>query len=389
MSNNFLSNEKLNTFNQKSLQSFNELKMPTKKDRPWRYTDVKHLDLETFDLSNSDCKVNIENDSQSGVNIDSFKIDKIKNEIKLFSEYIGTTNAMNVDKFSVANDAFWNHGILIHSVKNAVIEEMINIEINADNVAALPRIIIIAEENSEINIQINSSSIALTKLVIASVEVIARKSSRIKLFFVSNFEKSTEEFLYIRSKVEDNADLEIGLLPIEGKLFKHTIENSLIGKGSNASIRGFALGNENQHFDFVTIQDHVGIKSTSKVDIKSVLGDFARNIYYGITRVEESASDAQAEQSNRNLLLSSNAKADSDPVLEILTSQVIKCGHAATVGPIDADALYYLQSRGLTKLESTKLLVAGSYNQTFENMHLNNIQEKFLNQINDKLELIK
>jgi len=51
--------------------------------------------------------------------------------------------------------------------------------------------------------------------------------------------------------------------------------------------------------------------------------------------------------------------------------------------------LYYLQSRGLTKLESTKLLVAGSYNQTFENMHLNNIQEKFLNQINDKLELIK
>ncbi len=96
MSNNFLSNEKLNTFNQKSLQSFNELKMPTKKDRPWRYTDVKHLDLETFDLSNSDCKVNIENDSQSGVNIDSFKIDKIKNEIKLFSEYIGTTNAMNV-----------------------------------------------------------------------------------------------------------------------------------------------------------------------------------------------------------------------------------------------------------------------------------------------------
>jgi Fe-S cluster assembly protein SufD len=206
---------------------------------------------------------------------------------------------------------------------------------------------------------------------------------------VSNFEKSTEEFLYIRSKVEDNADLEIGLLPIEGKLFKHTIENSLIGKGSNASIRGFALGNENQHFDFVTIQDHVGIKSTSKVDIKSVLGDFARNIYYGITRVEESASDAQAEQSNRNLLLSSNAKADSDPVLEILTSQVIKCGHAATVGPIDADALYYLQSRGLTKLESTKLLVAGSYNQTFENMHLNNIQEKFLNQINDKLELIK
>ena len=91
----------------------------------------------------------------------------------------------------------------------------------------------------------------------------------------------------------------------------------------NASIKGFALGDDDQHFDFVTIQDHIGEKSTSHVDIRSALGDSSRNVYYGITRVEESALDAEAEQSNRNLLLSSNAKADSDPVLEILTSHVI------------------------------------------------------------------
>jgi len=269
MSKNFLSNEKLNKFNQKSVQSFNEFKMPTRKDRPWRYTDVNHIDLDTFDLSNASCKVNITNNNQSGINVDSFEISQMEDNIKLFPNHIGVTDAINTDKFSLANDAFWNHGLLIHSDKNAVTEEIINIDMIADSIAALPRIIIVAEENSEINIQINSSSVKMTQLVISSVEVIAHKSSRIKLFFVSNFDQDTEEFLYIRSKVEDNADLEIGLLPIDGKLFKHTIENSLIGKGSNASIRGFALGNERQHFDFVTIQDHVGSKSTSKVDIKS------------------------------------------------------------------------------------------------------------------------
>ena len=192
--------------------------------------------------------------------------------------------------------------------------------------------------------------------------------------------------MYVRGNLEQNADVELGLLPISGKLFKHTIENSIVGEGANASIKGFALGGDDQHFDFVTIQDHIGKRSTSHVDIRSALGDSSRNVYYGITRVEESALDAEAEQSNRNLLLSSNAKADSDPVLEILTSHVIKCGHAATVGPLDHDAVYYLQSRGLSSKEATKLLVSGSFSETFSNMPFNDITDTLLSVINKKLE---
>ena len=81
----------------------------------------------------------------------------------------------------------------------------------------------------------------------------------------------------------------------------------------------------------MTLQDHVGPRTTSDVEIKAALAGASRSIYYGITRVGEGAAGAEANQQNRNLLLSDRSKADSDPVLEILTADVIRCGHGATV----------------------------------------------------------
>src|SRR5690606_24299183 len=122
-----------------------------------------------------------------------------------------------------------------------------------------------------------------------------------------------------------------------------------------------ALGDGKQHFVFVTLQDHIGPKTTSDVEIKTALAGASRSIYYGVTRVEETASGAAAEQENRNLLLSQHSKADSDPVLEILTNEVIRCGHGATVGPVDHEALFYLSSRGLDRRQALTLLVAGFF----------------------------
>ncbi len=102
------------------------------------------------------------------------------------------------------------------------------------------------------------------------------------------------------------------------------------------------------------------------MEIKAALAGASRSVYYGITRVEETAAGAEANQQNRNLLLSEHAKADSDPVLEILTADVIRCGHAATVGPVDAEAMFYLQSRGLERRAALQLLVSGFFQSVAE-----------------------
>ncbi len=104
-----------------------------------------------------------------------------------------------------------------------------------------------------------------------------------------------------------------------------------------------------------------------------------------MTRVEETAAGAAAEQENRNLLLSGHAKADSDPVLEILTSEVIRCGHGATVGPVDSDALFYLQSRGLDERSALQLLVAGFFQSVAGRIPLTGLDEELAAVVHAKL----
>ena len=80
-------------------------------------------------------------------------------------------------------------------------------------------------------------------------------------------------------------------------------------------------------------------------------------VYYGLTRVGLGAKNADANQENRNLLLSKTAKADSDPVLEILTNDVIRVSHGATAGPVDQEQLFYMQARGIPYGEAESMLV--------------------------------
>ncbi|HTE83175.1 MAG TPA: SufD family Fe-S cluster assembly protein, partial [Dehalococcoidia bacterium] len=94
--------------------------------------------------------------------------------------------------------------------------------------------------------------------------------------------------------------------------------------------------------------------------------DRAQSAYYGVVRVGPEARGSDANQENRNLLLSEHAKADSDPILEILTAEVVRCGHGATVGPVDEEQLFYLQCRGLPREEAQRLLVEAFFTSVIQ-----------------------
>jgi Fe-S cluster assembly protein SufD len=168
-------------------------------------------------------------------------------------------------------------------------------------------------------------------------------------------------------------------------VFKQAVESVLDQEGGRSFIRGVALGDGDQHFDFVTLQDHVAARTISDVEIKSALAGSSRSIYYGVTRVGEGAAGGEAMQTNRNLLLSDSSKADSDPVLEILTADVARCGHAATVGPVDREALFYLQSRGLDYRTALQLLVAGFFQSAITGIEYDDVGEKLAAIVESKL----
>ena len=110
--------------------------------------------------------------------------------------------------------------------------------------------------------------------------------------------------------------------------------------------------------DFRTMQDHAAPRTTSDLLFKGAVGDTANSVYTGLIRVRPGAAGTNAFQTNRNLVLSEGAHADSVPNLEIEENDV-KCSHASAVGPVDEDQQYYLESRGVPTDVAERLIVLG------------------------------
>ncbi len=135
-------------------------------------------------------------------------------------------------------------------------------------------------------------------------------------------------------------------------------EALLSGKGAEARMRGAYVGSEASLYDLRTLQNHTGKSTFSDLMFKAVNFGSAKSVFQGLIRVSPEAAQANAYQLNRNLLMSSEARADSIPKLEILVDEV-RCTHGASAGKPDPNALFYLRSRGISEKDATRLIVEG------------------------------
>ena len=359
-------------------RAFDATPMPTTMLRPWKYTDVSDLVIEAH--APVEPALTIEATAPAGAYAGSLRAAIAGDEGDAVRERLGSVAAATEGRFQAANAAQWSDGVYVRLPQGAQFETPILVTIDASAVAAgsaiYPRLLIDAGAASEATIVLRFRSSDAPLLVSNVIEVIADADSRVRVLMDGRWGAETREFTTARSRIGRGADVQIASLAIGGLIVKQTVEALIEGEGANSTIRGVALGDAQQHFDFVTLQDHIGPKSTSDVEIKAALAGASRSIYYGVTRVEVSAKGSQANQTNRNLLLSRKSKADSDPVLEILTSDVIRCGHAATVGPVDEEALFYLQSRGLSRRSSFQILVAGFFQSVIEDIPVHGLAEE-------------
>ena len=120
------------------------------------------------------------------------------------------------------------------------------------------------------------------------------------------------------------------------------------------------LGDGTQVHDIRTLQDHVAPRTTSELLCQGAVAGTSRSVYSGLIRVHRGAVRSDARQTNHNLVLSEGAHADSVPNLDILENDV-SCSHASTVGPVDEDQMYYIESRGVPPEEAEGLIVRGFF----------------------------
>jgi Fe-S cluster assembly protein SufD len=147
----------------------------------------------------------------------------------------------------------------------------------------------------------------------------------------------------------------------------------LIGAGANAQVNGVMFSEGRQHLCYHTLQHHEAPDCQSDLLYKGALQDDSRIVWRGMIKVDPAAQKTDGYQRNDNLILNPQARADSIPGLEIEADDV-RCTHGATTGRVDDEQIFYCQSRGLTRKEAVRMIVAGFFQQVTDRITIESVR---------------
>ena len=317
--------------------------------------------------------------------------DAIEMRPELVERYLATEAVPPEEgKFQALNASLWTDGIFLFVPRGVRLELPVRVTrwISGGGTAAFSRTLIVAEEGSQVSYvdEVLSDDLESQSLVSSAVEVIAGNGAQVQYVSLQRlgrgaFHQSAQRTLASRDATLDTLNVSVG-----ASVARVDLNARLLGPGANSDMLGLYFGDDDQHFDHNTSQDHVADHAASDLLYKGALDDASRSVFRGIIRVHPGAQRTDAYQTNRNLLLSEDARADSLPNLEIEADDV-RCSHGATVGQLDEEALFYLMSRGLKKAQAERLVVLGFLGEVLSRLPLGGVVEKVTRVIEEKLVL--
>jgi len=160
---------------------------------------------------------------------------------------------------------------------------------------------------------------------------------------------------------------------------------SVDGRDGRSEILSAYLGDGSQVHDIRTLQDHEAPRTTSELLCQGAVAGHSRSVYSGLIRVHRGAVRSDARQTNHNLVLDEGAHADSVPNLDILENDV-KCSHASTVGPVDEDQRYYIESRGVAPEVAEGLIVRGFFDAIIDRGPVPELTSLLEREVHDRLD---
>jgi Fe-S cluster assembly protein SufD len=197
-------------------------------------------------------------------------------------------------------------------------------------------------------------------LVVPVTEVQVGDGATLSYVSVQALGPATWQLGYQVSRIGSDASLRSFAVALGGDFARLRTDSELAGQGGTSELRAAYLGRDDQMLDFRTLQDHAAPRTTSDLLFKGAVADRAHSVYSGLIRVHRGAVRSDAMQTNNNLVLDEGAHADSVPNLDIEENDV-RCSHGSTVGPVDEEQRYYLESRGIDPETAERLIVAGFF----------------------------
>jgi len=217
------------------------------------------------------------------------------------------------------------------------------------------------------------------------VEILVSQNASLKFIELQSWGEHVWNFSHERAQVHRYGNIEWIFGAMGSHVTKNFTDLDLIGEGATGKVTGFYFADGVQHFDHDTQQNHLAPQTTSDLLYKGALKDKSYSVWQGMIYVSPHAQKTDGYQANRNLTLSPLARADSIPGLEILANDV-RCTHGVTVGKVDAEQMFYLQSRGISKKDGERLIIEGFFDPIMQRIPFESMRSRFQNAIYRKLE---
>lgn len=202
-------------------------------------------------------------------------------------------------------------------------------------------------------------------LVVPVTEVAVGRDATLRHAVVQDLDASATTVGSLVVTVDDNGTFDGWVAALGADWARLRMDCRLVGRGATGNLAALYTGTGDQMHDLRTFQDHVGRDTSSQLTFKGSVDDRSHAVYTGLIRIQPNGRGSNAVQSNRILTLSDDAWAESVPNLEIEQNDV-RCAHASTVGPVDADQRFYLESRGVPSDVAERLIVAGFFDEILE-----------------------
>jgi len=280
--------------------------------------------------------------------------------------------------FARFHAAFWTGGLFCYVPAGVEVSKPLlsSVAISKGGVASLHHTLVVAEENARVKvIEEYTGGGAGPVLSVPVVEVYAGPGAKIEFAAVQSWQRQVTELVTRRAWIERDADVQLVSAAMGGKLTKAFVGGTLAGEGANANLYGCYFPEAGQHVDTTTLQDHRVSNGTSDLLFKGALYERARSIFRGVVRVHPGAQQTDAYQTNNNLLLGDEARADSMPVLEIRADDV-RCSHGATLAHLKDEELFYLRTRGLDRETAQRMVIAGFFEPILDHIPLASLRQK-------------
>ncbi len=295
-------------------------------------------------------------------------------------ESLGRTGPAH-DAFGELHDAFVADVVLVTVARKAIVPDPVIVvhliepgPPHAPGISVFPHTVVDMQGSSEAGIIEITAPVAAgddlpageepdtseAALVVPVTELLIPDDTHLRYANLQVLGQATTSIAVQASRVGRDASLQSFTAGLGGRYARVRTDSVLVGQSGRTSLLAAYLGTGHQVHDFRTQQDHQAPRTESQLLFEGAVADTARSVYSGLIQIRKGARGANAMQTNHNLVLSEGAHADSVPNLDIDENDV-RCSHASTVGPIDEEQRYYLETRGIAPAVAERLIVLGFF----------------------------